>query len=138
MMGALFAGHPRGEAPVKLDDPQHPLLKAFDGRGFWVRDEMYKMRDPYSRERLRVLMSFDMSKLKPDAPTRERLALPLDVPLDVEAGGRTRALRLVGTFTTPNPAASEPGSRSVTGAPPAIRPMNPLRDTPRSSGTPSP
>ncbi len=71
MMGALFAGHPWGEAPVKLDDPGHPLLKAFDGKAFWVRDEMYKMRDPYSREKLRVLMSFDMSKLKPGAPTRE-------------------------------------------------------------------
>ena len=41
------------------------------------------------------------------APTRARLDLPLGVPLDVEAGGTTRALRLVGTFTTANPAASE-------------------------------
>ena len=71
MMGALFAGHPWGEAPVKLDDPQHPLLKVFAGKGFWVRDEMYKMREPYSRENLRVLLSFDMSKLPADAPTRE-------------------------------------------------------------------
>jgi type 1 glutamine amidotransferase len=71
MMGALFAGHPWGEAPVKLDDPQHPLLKVFAGKGFWVRDEMYKMREPYSRDKLRVLLSFDMSKLPADAPTRE-------------------------------------------------------------------
>lgn len=71
LMGALFAGHPWGEAPVKLDDPTHPLAKAFDGKGFWIRDEMYKMRDPYSRESLRVLLSFDMSKLKEGAPTRE-------------------------------------------------------------------
>ena len=71
MMGALFAGPPWGEAPVKLDDPQHPLLKVFAGKGLWVRDEMYKMREPYSRENLRVLLSFDMSKLPADAPTRE-------------------------------------------------------------------
>lgn len=71
MMGALFAGHPWGEAPVKLDDPSHPLVKAFGGKGFWFRDEIYKMRDPYSREKLRVLLSFDMSKMKPGAPTRE-------------------------------------------------------------------
>ena len=71
MMGALFAGHPWGEAPVKLDDPKHPLLKVFDGKAFWVRDEMYKMRDPYSREKLRVLLSFDMSKLPENAPSRE-------------------------------------------------------------------
>jgi type 1 glutamine amidotransferase len=71
MMGALFAGHPWGEAPVKLDDPTHPLVKVFEGKGFWFRDEMYRFRDPYSRERLRVLLSFDMSKLPPDAPSRD-------------------------------------------------------------------
>ena len=71
MMGALFAGHPWGQAPVKLDDPNHPLAKSFTGQGFWIRDEMYKMRDPYSRENLRVLLSFDMSKLPEGAPTRE-------------------------------------------------------------------
>ena len=70
MMGALFDGHPWQEAPVKLDDPQHPLLKAFQGKGFWVKDEMYKMKEPYSRRSLRVLLSFDMSKLPADAPTR--------------------------------------------------------------------
>ena len=71
IMGALFAGHPWGQAPVKLDDPSHPLVKVFDNKGFWVRDEMYKMRDPYSREKLRVLLSFDMSKLPDNAPTRD-------------------------------------------------------------------
>jgi type 1 glutamine amidotransferase len=71
MMGALFAGHPWYEAPVKLDDPNHPLLKVFEGKGFWFRDEMYKFRDPYSREKLRVLLSFDMSKLPANAPTRK-------------------------------------------------------------------
>ncbi|HYW78529.1 MAG TPA: ThuA domain-containing protein, partial [Thermoguttaceae bacterium] len=71
VMGALFAGHPWQGAPVKLDDPQHPLAKAFAGKGFWVRDEMYKMREPYSRDNLRVLLSFDMSKLPADAPSRE-------------------------------------------------------------------
>ena len=69
MMGALFAGHPWYEAPVKLDDPTHPLLRVFEGQGFWFRDEMYKFRDPYSRDRLRVLLSFDMSKLPADAPS---------------------------------------------------------------------
>lgn len=39
--------------------------------------------------------------------TRDRLDLPLDVPLAVEAGGRRHALRLVGTFSSANPAASE-------------------------------
>ena len=71
MMGAIFAGHPWQEAPVKLDDPNNPLSNAFGGSGFWMRDEMYKMREPYSRENLRVLLSFDMSKLPENAPSRE-------------------------------------------------------------------
>jgi type 1 glutamine amidotransferase len=63
MMGALFWGHPWGQAAVKLDDPQHPLVKCFGGKGFWVSDEMYRMKEPYSREKLRVLLSFDLSKM---------------------------------------------------------------------------
>jgi len=65
MMGGLFAGHPWGGGgtwAVKLDEPKHPLNKAFGGKGFLVNDEIYKMKDPYSREKLRVLLSLDMSK----------------------------------------------------------------------------
>jgi len=63
MMGALFAGHPWGRCAVRLDDPQHPLLAAFGGKGFWINEEMYKMREPYSREKLRVLLSMDLGKM---------------------------------------------------------------------------
>ena len=63
MMGALFAGHPWGRCAVRLDDPQHPLLAAFGGKGFWISEEMYKMREPYSRENLRVLLSMDLGKM---------------------------------------------------------------------------
>jgi hypothetical protein len=68
VLGAVFAGHPGNQfdCPVKLDDPCHPLLKAFGGKGFWIHDEMYKMKEPYSRDKLRVLLSFDMSKLPND------------------------------------------------------------------------
>ena len=65
MMGGLFAGHPWGGGgtwAVKIDEPEHPLNKGFAGRGFLIKDEIYKMRDPYSRERLRILVSLDMSK----------------------------------------------------------------------------
>lgn len=67
MLGALFAGHPWGQCAVKLDDPNHPLAKAFGGKGFWMNDEMYKMKEPYSREKLRVLLSFDMSRMNEKA-----------------------------------------------------------------------
>ena len=65
MMGGVFHGHPWGGGgtwAVKLDEPKHPINKAFGGKGFLVKDEIYKMRDPYSRENLRVLVSLDMSK----------------------------------------------------------------------------
>jgi len=65
MMGGLFAGHPWGGGgtwAVKIDEPEHPLNKGFAGRGFLIKDEIYKMKDPYSRERLRILVSLDMSK----------------------------------------------------------------------------
>ena len=39
--------------------------------------------------------------------TRARLDLPLGTPLELETGARARALRLVGSFASDNPAASE-------------------------------
>ncbi len=65
MMGGYFDGHPWGAGDtvhVKLDDPAHPLNRAFNGMGFAVRDEIYQFREPYSREKLRVLASLDTAK----------------------------------------------------------------------------
>ena len=30
----------------KLDEPDHPLNKAFDGKGFLLKDEIYQMKSP--------------------------------------------------------------------------------------------
>ena len=65
MMGGYFAGHPFGHISVKVDDTESPLTAMFGGKGFEIRDEIYTFRDPYSREKLRVLMSIDWEKLKP-------------------------------------------------------------------------
>ncbi len=65
MMGGYFHGHPWGSGDtvgVKLDDPGHPLCAAFGGQGFRIKDEIYQFRDPYSRAKLRVLMSIDPAK----------------------------------------------------------------------------
>jgi type 1 glutamine amidotransferase len=65
MMGGLFDGHPWGAGgtwAVKIDDPEHPINKAFGGKGFTIRDEIYQLKGPYSRDTLRVLLSLDMSK----------------------------------------------------------------------------
>ncbi len=64
MMGGLFSGHPWGGGGtwgVKLDEPDHPLNKAFGGKGFLIKDEIYQLKAPYSRDNLRVLLSLDMS-----------------------------------------------------------------------------
>ena len=65
MMGGYFAGHPFRRISVKLDDPSNPLMTMFDGKGFEISDEIYTFRDPYSREKLRILMSIDWDKTKP-------------------------------------------------------------------------
>ncbi|MBN2311398.1 MAG: ThuA domain-containing protein [Candidatus Hydrogenedentes bacterium] len=65
MMGGYFDGHPWGAGDtvtVKLDDPGHDLCRAFLGQGFSVKDEIYQIRAPYSRDTLRVLLSLDTTK----------------------------------------------------------------------------
>jgi uncharacterized protein len=64
MMGGLFAGHPWGGGGTwafKLDEPGHPLVQAFGGKGFKLRDEIYQFKDPYTRDDRRVLLSLDLS-----------------------------------------------------------------------------
>ncbi len=65
MMGGKFTGHPWGGGgtwAIKIDQPDHPLMKAFKGKGFKIKDEIYRTEPPlYSREKQLVLMSLDMS-----------------------------------------------------------------------------
>jgi type 1 glutamine amidotransferase len=64
MLGARGANHRVGDERVfiKLDDPQHPLNRMFDGQGFEYRSEFFRVHEPYSREKLRVLLSIDTQK----------------------------------------------------------------------------
>ncbi len=65
LMGGVFHGHPwnaKDLSAVKIDEPAHALTQSFGGRGFWIREEIYQLKAPYSRERQRVLLSLDMSK----------------------------------------------------------------------------
>lgn len=64
MMGGYFDGHPwtfDGTWAVKLDEKDHPLNRAFGGKGFAIKDEIYQFRGPYSRKTHRVLLSLDMA-----------------------------------------------------------------------------
>ena len=75
MIGGIFNGHPwnaGGTWAFKLDDPDHPLNAAFKGKGFWHKDEIYwyKPENFQGRERLRVLLSLDMSKPKNHDPLK--------------------------------------------------------------------
>jgi len=67
MMGGYFWGHPWGSrdtVTIKIDEPDHPRCAAFEGKGFEITEEMYQFKDPYSRERLRVLMTIDLEKTR--------------------------------------------------------------------------
>lgn len=78
VVGGEFNGHPwnaGGTWAFKLDDPEHVLNRAFEGRGFWHTDEIYQYKpETYvGTEVLRILVSLDMnqeavSKLINDGP----------------------------------------------------------------------
>jgi type 1 glutamine amidotransferase len=60
MLGAAYWGHPwNEEVGVKLDEPDHTLLAAFEGKNFRLTEEIFQFREPYSRKKVRVLLSLD-------------------------------------------------------------------------------
>jgi uncharacterized protein len=64
IVGATFAGHPwppTGSWAIKIEEPAHPLNRAWSGRGFSMHDEVYELGDPYRRSDRRVLLSLDLS-----------------------------------------------------------------------------
>jgi type 1 glutamine amidotransferase len=64
-MGAYFAGHPwtaKMNVTIVVEDGEHAIIKpVFEGmQDFRIKDEIYLFRaDPYSREKLRVLLNLD-------------------------------------------------------------------------------
>ncbi len=64
MIGARGANHRASDEHVfiKLDDPEHPVNAPFGGKGFDYRDEFFRVHEPYSRQRVRVLLSIDTEK----------------------------------------------------------------------------
>jgi type 1 glutamine amidotransferase len=60
LFGATFTGHPwNEEVGVTVEEPDHPLVAAFDGEDFSITDEIYQYGPPFDRAHLRVLMSLD-------------------------------------------------------------------------------
>jgi type 1 glutamine amidotransferase/sugar phosphate isomerase/epimerase len=64
MIGARGANHKANDEHVfiKLDDPDHPVNQPFGGKGYDYRDEFFRVHEPYSRDRVRVLQSIDTEK----------------------------------------------------------------------------
>jgi len=61
LLGASYWGHPwNEEVGVKVDEPDHPLVAAFGGQSFRIEEEIFQFNEPYSREKLRVLLSLDV------------------------------------------------------------------------------
>lgn len=64
MMGGSFDWHPKFQT-VTLDlvEPEHPLVAAFDGKGFIHQDEPYLFKNAYKDKNFRPLLEMDVSKL---------------------------------------------------------------------------
>jgi len=63
MMGGYYAGHIYQEVAIKLDDPRHPVNACFGGKPLRINDEVYIFGEPYSRQRLHVLLSLDLERM---------------------------------------------------------------------------
>ena len=74
MLGGRGAAHREADEQVymKVDSPGHPLLAPFPEAGFDLRDEFFRVGDPYSRNRVRVLFSIDTQKTDLSAKPPER------------------------------------------------------------------
>jgi type 1 glutamine amidotransferase len=64
MLGARGANHRISTEHVfiQLDDREHPLNRAFGGKDFEYRDEFFRVHEPYSRDRVRVLFRIDTAR----------------------------------------------------------------------------
>ena len=70
-LGGAFESHPWNafeKIAVKLDEPDHPLMAAFGGKGFEIIDEGYQFKEPYSRRINRVLFSMDTARMDLSKP----------------------------------------------------------------------
>jgi len=73
LLGAAYWGHPwNEEVGIRVEEPGHPLLAAFAGRDSRLADEIFQFREPYSRQRVRVLLSLDTATTNMKVPWIER------------------------------------------------------------------
>lgn len=64
MMGAYYGGHIHQEVVIKPEEPKHPVNACFGGKPFTITDEIYICREPYSRNKVHVIASLDLSRME--------------------------------------------------------------------------
>ena len=62
IIGGYFNGHPWGKIHVNIDDPKSPVNAVWKGEEFDFSDEIYTYKDPWSRDKLHVLLSINIEK----------------------------------------------------------------------------
>jgi len=68
--GDMLGGYENGGHPwkpdetitLRVEDPQNPVNAVFGGQSFQISDEVFQFQAPYSRRKLRVLLSIDTEK----------------------------------------------------------------------------
>lgn len=76
--GQMFGAHEDGGHPwrendlvtIKVEEPDHPIVAAFAGKSFQIRDQIFQFRHGYSRQRLRILLSVDTDNTDMDPKRR--------------------------------------------------------------------
>jgi type 1 glutamine amidotransferase len=64
LIGGYFDGHPWTQKIHGIvDDTNHPATKGL-GKDFLIDDEIYQFRDPFSKNKLHILMHLDMESVK--------------------------------------------------------------------------
>jgi hypothetical protein len=123
LLGAEFVTHPYGRIQIKVDDPNNPLTAAFAGRSFGYQDEIYAFKAPYSREKLRVLLSIDYPNSPEVAKAEQTMLKRAEPSLTRARSTRPHSPPSAQTRTTPWHGCT----RAEDGAPFLLRPRPPGR-----------
>lgn len=95
IIGARFDNHPWGAGStvtLRVEEPDHPLMGAFKEPYFIVTDEIYQVKDPYSRDKVRVLLSVDPDRTRITAQQRKAIHREdMDFPITwIKSYGKSR------------------------------------------------
>jgi uncharacterized protein len=84
LIGGRFAGHPWGAGGTwgfQVEEPKNLLARAFNEQQFTLSDEIYMLRDHFSRDTHRVLVSLDLSNPATDAAQAKGKRSDRDYPV---------------------------------------------------------